>query len=64
MGNPMQFMMQNKLNVPQEYMSNPNAAIQYMMNNGQLSQSQYEWARNMAQQIQNNPMFQQLFNQK
>ena len=61
MGNPMQFMMQNKLNVPQEMLNNPNEAIQYLMNNGQLSQEQYTWAKNTAEQIQRNPMFQQLF---
>ena len=55
--NPSQFLMQNRLNIPQEYMSDPNGAIQYLMNNGQLTQQQYEWARGVAQQIQNNPMF-------
>ena len=60
MNNPMQFMMQSKLNIPQEYQNDPNGAIQYLMNSGQLSQAQYNEANRMAKQIQNNPMFQQM----
>lgn len=64
MSNPAQFMMQNKLSIPQEYLSDPNGAIQYLMNSGKLTQQQYDWARNTAQQIQNNPMFQQMMNHR
>lgn len=64
MGNPMQFMMQRKLNIPQEFQNDPNGAIQYLMNSGQLSQEQFNWANNMAQRIQNNPMFQNMMNKK
>lgn len=62
MGNPTQFLIQNKLNIPQQYQNNPQDAIQYLMNNGQLTQEQYNWANRTAQQIQNNPMFKQFFN--
>ena len=62
MSNPMQFLMQNRMNVPQEYMNDPNGAIQYLMNSGQLTQQQYEWAKGTAKQIQNNPMFINMFN--
>ena len=59
--NPMQFMMQKKLNLPQNInpMQNPQAAIQHLMNNGQLTQAQYNQVQQMARQIQNNPQFQQ-----
>lgn len=57
-GNPMQFLMQNKLNIPQNLMNNPSQAIQYLMNNGQMSQQQYNQLQQMAHQIQNNPQFQ------
>lgn len=61
MQNPMQFMMQKKLNLPQNInpLQNPQAAIQHLMNNGQLTQEQYNQVQQMARQIQNNPQFQQ-----
>lgn len=59
--NPMQFMLQRKLNLPQNMnpLQNPQAAIQHLMNNGQLTQEQYNQVQQMARQIQNNPQFQQ-----
>ena len=61
MSNPMQFLVQNKLNIPQQYMNDPNKTIQYLMNTGQLSQQQYDWAVKEAQKIQSNPQFMQMF---
>lgn len=58
MGNPVQFLAQNKLNIPQEYLNNPNDAIQHLMNSGQLSQQQYNMAVNAAKRIEGNPQFQ------
>ena len=49
--NPLQFMMQRGMNVPQNMMGNPDAIIQQMMNNGQISQQTYNQAQQMAQQI-------------
>lgn len=62
MQNPMQYMMQKKLNIPQQFANNPQGAIQYLMNNGKMSQAQYNQLQQMAQQIQNNPQFQQMLN--
>lgn len=62
MQNPMQFMIQRKLNIPQEYMNDPNEAIQYLMNSGKLTQEQYNWAVQQAKQIENNPQFAQFLN--
>lgn len=59
MNNPTAFIMQRKLNIPQQYMNNPNDAIQYLMNTGKLTQEQYNWAVNQAKQMQNSPEFQQ-----
>lgn len=59
MQNPMQFMMQRKLNIPQNMMSNPNAAIQQLMNSGQMTQAQYNQLKQMSKQIMNNPQFAQ-----
>lgn len=61
MSNPVQFMAKNRLNIPQQYLNDPNQAIQYMMNSGMLSQEQYDWAVKEAQKIQNNPQFLQMF---
>lgn len=60
MGNPMQFMIQNRLNIPQNLMNNPQEAIQYLMNNGTMTQAQYNQLQNMAKQIQKNPQFMQM----
>lgn len=59
MQNPLQYLIQKKLNIPQNMANNPQAAIQHLMNNGQMSQEQYNSLRRMAGQIQNNPQFQQ-----
>lgn len=62
MGNPMQFMMRNKLNLPGNInpMQDPNAAIQHLMNNGQMSQQQYNVLQQASKQIMNNPQFMQM----
>ena len=62
--NPMQFMMQSKMNIPQEYMNDPNKAIQHLMNTGQISQSQYDWAVKEAAKIQKSPDFIKMFGVK
>lgn len=49
--NPMQFLMQNKLNVPQNIANDPNAIIQHLMNSGKISQSDYDNAVNMAKKL-------------
>ncbi len=64
MQNPMQFMLQKRLNIPQQLASNPQSAIQHLMNNGQMSQEQYNQLQQIARQIQSNPQFQQLFAKK
>lgn len=61
MSNPVQFMVQRKLNIPQQYMNDPQGAIQYLMNTGKLSQDQYNWAVRQANQLQNNPEFMKTF---
>ena len=60
MQNPAQLLQQ--LNIPQEYVNDPEGAIQYLMNNGKITQQQYNNANNQLKQLQSNPMFNQLFN--
>lgn len=63
MQNPMQYMMQKRLNLPQNInpMQNPQQAIQYLMNNGTLDQQTYNQLQQMAKKIQQNPQFIQQF---
>lgn len=58
MGNPMQMLMQ-RMNIPQGMANDPNAIIKHLMSSGQMNQSQYNKLKQMADQIQNNPQFQQ-----
>lgn len=60
MQNPNQFLSQ--LNIPNEYANDPQGAIQYLMNNGKITQDQFNMANNQLKQLQNNPLFQQMFN--
>lgn len=57
MKNPMQYMS----GIPQEYANDPSKAIQYLMDSGRINQQQYNQAKQMADQMKNNPMFQQMF---
>ena len=49
--NPVQFLMQRNLNIPQEMLNNPQAAIQHLMNSGQMSQAQFNQFRQMARNM-------------
>ena len=59
--NPMLFMAQRGMNIPQNIAGNPNAIIQQMMNNGQINQQTYNQAQQIARQMRNNPAFKQFF---
>ena len=61
MSNPMGFISSRKLNIPQQYLNNPDETIQYLMNTGKLSQAQYNEINTLAKQIQKNPMYKQYF---
>ena len=63
MSNPIQFMAQRKLNIPQQYLNDPNGAIQYLMNSGRITQDQYNKAVNMSNQLQKDPNFMKLLDQ-
>jgi hypothetical protein len=63
MSNPMQFMAQRKLNIPQQYLNDPNGAIQYLMNSGKITQDQYNKAVNMSNQLQKDPNFMKMLDQ-
>lgn len=51
--NPMQFLMQKRMNVPQNIANDPNAIMQHLLSTGQITQQQYNNANNMARQFMN-----------
>ena len=51
MSNPFQFLLQRNISIPQEYASNPQGAIQYLMNTGKMSQQTFENLRARAAQM-------------
>lgn len=49
--NPMQFLMQRKMNIPQGMASDPNAILNHLLSSGQVTQEQINRAYQMAQQM-------------
>ena len=49
--NPMQMLLQKRLNVPQNMMNDPNAILQHLVSTGQVSQQQINQAYQMAQRF-------------
>lgn len=64
MQNPTQFLIQRNLGLSEDMLKNPDQAIQYLMNSGKITQEQYNIAVKQANQLKNNPQFQQYFNKK
>lgn len=54
-GDRMQFMARRGLNIPQQFANDPQGAVQYLLDRGVINQQQYNWANNMARQIQGDP---------
>lgn len=49
--NPMQFLTSRKINIPGEYSNNPQQAVQYLLNNGQMSQQALNGMIQMANKM-------------
>lgn len=49
--NPMQMLMQQRLNVPQNIAGDPNAILNHLLQTGQVSQQQVDRAYQMAGQF-------------
>ena len=49
--NPMQYILQQRLNVPANIMNDPNAIVQHLLTTGQIDQSKVNWAYQMAQRF-------------
>ena len=56
--NPAQYMISR--GIPQDIAGNPDAIIQKLMQEGRISQQQYDSARQTAGKIQSNPLFMQM----
>lgn len=50
----------SRMGVPQG-MKNPDQIVQFLMDNGKISQAQYNQAKQAAEQMRHNPMFQNMF---
>lgn len=50
-----------RLGIPPQVGSDPKSMIQYLMDSGRLSQSDYNRIQQQAHQIAENPMFSQMF---
>lgn len=49
--NPMQFLLQRNINVPEQYINDPQAAVQHLLNNGSMSQDTFNILRNTAKKM-------------
>ena len=49
--NPMQFLTNRKISIPEEYSNNPQQAVQYLLNNGQMSQQALNGMIQMANKM-------------
>lgn len=50
MQNPVQFLMERRLNIPPQIANDPKAIVQYWLNNGTMTQSQMTELQNRIQQ--------------
>lgn len=46
--NPIAFLTLRKVNIPQQYQNDPEAAVKYLLNNGMMSQEQFNQFSQMA----------------
>lgn len=48
--NPLQFIMQKRgISIPQQFQNDPHGAVQYLLDNGKMSQAQLNWLSQAAQ---------------
>lgn len=49
--NPIQFLMNRRLNVPENLSNNPQGIVQHLLNTGQMSQETYNRIQNQVSQL-------------
>ena len=60
MQNPMQIFAQKGINLPQNALQDPEAAVNQLVASGQMTQAQFNNLRGLANDIKNNPSFRQM----
>lgn len=61
MQNRMRMMSQSQFGIPQECMNDPDKVTQYLLDSGKINQTQYNQAKQTADQMKSNPAFWQMF---
>ena len=51
MQNPIQWLMQKQITIPQKYANDPHGAVQYLLNSGKMSQDQLNMLTQKANQL-------------
>lgn len=51
MQNPVQAIMQSRMNIPQQYQNDPHGAVEYLIQSGQISQDDLNKAVQTAQKL-------------
>ena len=51
MQNPIQWLMEKQITIPQEYANNPQGAVQYLLNSGKMTQEQLNMLTQKANQL-------------
>lgn len=59
--NPMGYMAKKGLQIPEQYANNPDGAIQYLMDEGKITQAQYNWAKKVSGVVQKTPVIRNTF---
>lgn len=49
--NPLEFLLQRNINIPEQYANDPRGAVQYLLNNGKMTQGQLNSLMQTAQQM-------------
>lgn len=49
--NPMQFLLNKNINIPQNLQQDPKGAVQYLLNNGQMTQEQFNRLNSIASKM-------------
>jgi len=49
--NPIQWLMQKQITIPQEYANDPHGAVQYLLNNGKMTQEQLNMLTRKANEL-------------
>lgn len=49
--NPMQYLLSKNINIPQDLQQDPKGAVQYLLNNGQMTQEQFNSLNGMVSRM-------------